>query len=171
MVIRQTSDSVDKNQPRPRDFEEFFKAEYRRLAKALYVLTDDPYEADDLAQEAFLRVFERWETVGALTSPVGYMYRVALNLHRSRLRRLFMSARKHRIRSPKADPLLGVEARDEVDRYLSQLSAGQREALVLVEWLGEPVDEAARLLGIKPGALRARLFRARESLREREGQP
>jgi RNA polymerase sigma-70 factor, ECF subfamily len=170
MVNRQASDPVDKDEHRPDDFEEFFKAEYRRLGKALYVLTDDAYEADDLAQEAFVRVFERWGTVRAMASPVGYLYRVALNLHRSRLRRLFARARWRRTQPQPSDPLLAVEAKDEVDRYLSRLSGGQREAVILVEWLGEPVEEAARTLGIKPGALRARLFRARGALREMEVQ-
>ena len=66
-------------------FEEFFHREYTRLAKALYVVTRDPEVADDLAQDALVRVYERWEKVRNMRSRVGYLYRVALNLNRSRL--------------------------------------------------------------------------------------
>ena len=66
-------------------FEELFHREYTRLAKALYVVTRDPEVADDLAQDALVRVYERWEKVRNMRSRVGYLYRVALNLNRSRL--------------------------------------------------------------------------------------
>lgn len=41
-------------------FEEFFLAHHERLFQALYLLTGDRSEADDLAQEALLRAYERW---------------------------------------------------------------------------------------------------------------
>jgi RNA polymerase sigma-70 factor, ECF subfamily len=69
-------------------FEEFFLSQHERLFQALYLLTGDRSEADDLAQEALLRAYERWDRVGAMESPAGYVYRTALNLHRSQLRRL-----------------------------------------------------------------------------------
>jgi RNA polymerase sigma-70 factor (ECF subfamily) len=154
-----------------RSFERFFRGEYRRLAKALYVLTGDPDVADELAQEALVRVYERWDRVQAMASPVGYLYRVALNLNRSRLRRIVMGTRRLIAPRREPDPLLAVEMRDELERILSELSSGQREALVLVEWLGLGVDEAARIMRIKPGAVRTRLSRARESLQKlREDQ-
>ena len=45
-------------------FERFFEVEYPRLARALLLLTGDPREAEDLAQEALARAFERWARVG-----------------------------------------------------------------------------------------------------------
>jgi len=69
-------------------FEEFFLAQHERLFQALYLLTGDRSEADDLAQEALLRAYERWDRVGAMDSPAGYVYRMGLNLHRSGLRAL-----------------------------------------------------------------------------------
>ena len=75
-------------------FEEFFLAHHEQLFQALYLLTGDRSEADDLAQEALLRAYERWDRVGAMESPAGYVYRTALNLHRSQLRRLIVRARR-----------------------------------------------------------------------------
>ncbi len=147
------------------DFREFFDAEYRRLGKALFLMTGDPYEAEELAQEALVRVFERWNRVGQMDSPTGYLYRTALNLSRSRVRRLASRARHALSPSPDADPLAGVEARDEVRRLLATLPRGQREAVVLVEWLGMGADEAGAVLGIDGSTVRVQLSRARRALR------
>src|SRR5215831_10524331 len=75
-------------------FRWFFEAEYVRLCEALYLLTGDAYEAEDLAQEAMTRALERWERVGTMDSPTGYVYRTALNLNRKRIRRLVVAARR-----------------------------------------------------------------------------
>lgn len=147
------------------DFREFFEAEYRRLARALLLVAGDPLEADELAQEALVRVFERWEQVRVMDSPVGYLYRTALNLNRSRLRRLASRARHALSLSPESDPLAGVEVRDELRRHLAALPRGQREALVLVEWLGMNAEQASETLGIHASTVRVQLSRARRALR------
>src|SRR2546427_3349094 len=87
-----TEGAVNRDDPRPTDrslagFDRFFAEEYQRLARALFIVVGDPVEAEDLAQEAMVRVFERWDRVADLESPTGYLYRTALNLHRSRSRR------------------------------------------------------------------------------------
>jgi RNA polymerase sigma factor (sigma-70 family) len=147
------------------DFRDFFEAEYRRLAKALFLVIGDPLEADELAQEALVRVFERWEHVRVMDSPAGYLYRTALNLNRSRLRRLASRARHAWLLSPESDPLAGVEARDELRRHLAALPRGQREAVVLVEWLGMDAEQAGKTLGIDASTVRVQLSRARNALR------
>jgi DNA-directed RNA polymerase specialized sigma24 family protein len=52
-------------------FEEFYESTFRRVFTALCLVTGDRYEAEEVAQEAFLRVFERWDRVGALDDPTG----------------------------------------------------------------------------------------------------
>ena len=49
--------------PLPMTFEEFFEFEKDRLLRVLSLITGNRAEAEDLAQEAFTRVFERWDTV------------------------------------------------------------------------------------------------------------
>ncbi len=151
------------------DFREFFEAEYRRLAKALFLVVGDPFEADELAQEALVKVFERWDQVRVMDSPAGYLYRTALNLNRSRVRRLASRAKHALSLVPGPDPLTGVEVRDEMRRLLSALPRGQREAVVLVEWLGMGAEQAGSILGIDASTVRVQLSRARRSVRTMAG--
>jgi hypothetical protein len=53
----------------PVTFEGFFEDQKERLLRILSVITGSRAEAEDLAQEAFTRVFERWETVAAMEDP------------------------------------------------------------------------------------------------------
>jgi RNA polymerase sigma factor (sigma-70 family) len=151
------------------DFEWFFHAEYQRLFQALYLLTGNRYEADDLAQEALMRAYERWDRVGSMDSPVGYVYRTALNLHRSRLRMLAVRARRVFASIPIEDASESVAISDEVHQALADIPEAQREALVLIEWLGLDSEEAGRVLGIDASSVRGRLHRGRDSLRKRLG--
>jgi RNA polymerase sigma-70 factor (ECF subfamily) len=146
-------------------FEEFFRAEHVRLARALYLLTGNAAEADELTQEAMVRVYERWDRVRQMGSPQGYLFRTALNLHRSRVRSLASRARQILQATPSPDPAEVVQGRDSLARALASLPTGQRGAVVLIEWLGMDPQEAATAMGIKPGSVRARLSRARAALR------
>jgi len=165
-MIEPTSLSVVPEVGEASAFEEFFLAQHERLFQALYLLTGDRYEADDLAQEALLRAYERWDRVGAMDSPAGYVYRTALNLHRSRLRTLVVRARRVFSAVPAEDLSGSVAASHDVRKALARLPRGQREALILVEWLGLASEEAGRVLGIDAASVRGRLHRGRASLRD-----
>ena len=80
------------------EFEDLYLDERIRLVRAMLLLTGRVGEAEDLAQEAFVRVYERWSQVREMESPTGYLYRTALNLHRKRLRRLAVELRKRAVR-------------------------------------------------------------------------
>jgi len=68
-------------------FEAFVDAETARFHGALRLLTRDRGEAEDLMQETYVKVWERWHHVQSLEDPTGYLYRTAMNLYRKRLRR------------------------------------------------------------------------------------
>lgn len=146
-------------------FESFFLENYERLLKTMFLLTGDPHEAEEATQDAFCRIYERWESVRGLENPVGYLHRTALNGYRSRWRHLARAAKRIAQRDPDIDPLASVEDRDQVRRALSTLSTGEREALVLVEWLGLTKREAATVLGVAEVTVRVRISRARRHLR------
>jgi RNA polymerase sigma-70 factor, ECF subfamily len=148
-------------------FEAFFDEHYERLLRVLYLSTGERHEAEDLAQDAFVRLYERWDRVRGMEKPDGYLFRTALNLRRSRLRRLAVATRKLFMQLPReeADPAVGSSQRDAIRRALAALPDGQREAVVLVEWLGMTDSEAGEVLGVSPGAVRVRLSRARAVLR------
>src|SRR5690349_6713485 len=71
----------------PLTFEDFFEKEKDRLLRALSVITGSRREAEDLAQEAFVKVYERWDAVAAMDEPAGYLHRTAMNLFRNQYRR------------------------------------------------------------------------------------
>ncbi|MGH2655303.1 MAG: sigma factor [Actinomycetota bacterium] len=58
---------------RAETFEDFFHAHHERLLRAMYLATGDRHEAEDLTQEAFVGVLERWERVRGLEDPAGYL--------------------------------------------------------------------------------------------------
>jgi RNA polymerase sigma-70 factor (ECF subfamily) len=162
------SEAMTEEAERAGSFEEFFHAHHERLLRVLYLSTGDRHEAEDLTQDAFVRVFERWPRVQAADDPAGYLYRVALNQRRSRLRRLRVAARnalRLGTEAP-ADDQAATDDRLSVRGALAALPDGQREAVVLIEWLRMTDAEAGEVLGITPGAVRTRLHRARAALRE-----
>jgi RNA polymerase sigma factor (sigma-70 family) len=149
-------------------FSDFFAEHYEPLVRACLLLTGRAAEGEDLAQEAMARVLERWDRVSAMDDPEGYLYRTALNVHRKALRRLAVAARHQMPRDPPDDPEV-TDRRLDLLRAVRSLPRAQREALVLVEWLGYSAEEAGSMLGIEPASVRGRLHRAREGLRQRYG--
>ncbi len=141
-------------------FEEFFRDEHRGLVRALYLLTADQAEAEELAQETMARVYERWDRVSRMESPGGYAYRLALNLNRHRLRHLAVRARRLLAITVHPDFEQPPEVRRELAEAIASLPRGQREAFMLVEWLGMSAEEVARALKIAPASVRSRIHRA-----------
>src|SRR5260370_23824764 len=70
------------------DFHDFYSSSAARLVRHGYALTGDLAEAQDIAQEAFARAWQRWPTVRDCDSPEAWVRRVATNLAASRWRRV-----------------------------------------------------------------------------------
>jgi RNA polymerase sigma-70 factor, ECF subfamily len=149
-------------------FGDFFAEHNERLVRACLLLTGSAADGEDLAQESMARVLERWDRVSEMDYPEGYLYRTALNMHRKALRRLAVAARRQVTRDPPDESATTDRCLDLL-RSIRSLPRAQREALVLVEWLGYSAEEAGGLLGIEPVSVRGRLHRAREGLRQRYG--
>ena len=132
----------------------------------MFLLSGNGADAEDLAEEAMARAYERWGRVRAMENPAGYVYRIALNLHRRRFRRNPIDPEAPRAAQ---GPEALVESRSDVAEALAVLTVGQRQAVVVVEWLGFDAEEAGRLLGIDAASVRGRLHRARATLRDRLG--
>lgn len=146
-------------------FQRFVEDESARFHGALRLLTRDRSEAEDLMQDAFLKVWERWEHVHALDDPTGYLYRTAMNLHRKHLRRAAVAVRHAiRPRSPH-DDLDDVESRDVVLRTLATLTPRQRMSLVLTDLLDYSSEDAGRLMGVKATTVRVLASQGRAALR------
>lgn len=148
-------------------FEEFFRAEQLRLHRILFAITGSRPEAEDIAQDAFLRVWERWDRVGEMDDPAGYLHRTAINGLRDRSRRLALGMRRAVGISPRSDVHETIEARSVAASVLGSLPPRQRAAIVLTEALGYSAEEAGNLLGIKGSTVRALHFQARSALKGR----
>jgi RNA polymerase sigma-70 factor (ECF subfamily) len=146
-------------------FKEFFQAERVRLYKALFAITRSRHEAEDISQDAFLRVWERWERVREMDDPAGYLHRTAMNAFRDRYRRFVLGIRRAIRVTPASDEYEMVEARSVAADVLASLSPRQRAAIVLTEGLGYSAEEAGELLGIKGSTVRALTFQARAAVR------
>jgi RNA polymerase sigma-70 factor (ECF subfamily) len=148
-----------------RTFEDFYDGESRLLFRRLWLVTGNRAEAEELMQEAFLRVWERWDRVGRMDDPVGYLYRTAMNLFRKRYRRAMVAIRRSVGLAPAADDFAVADDRQTVRRVLATLPPRQRAALVLTEMLGFTAEEAGNALGVKASTVRSLSRQGRESFR------
>jgi RNA polymerase sigma factor (sigma-70 family) len=149
------------------DFEEFYRAEFPGLVRAMFLLVPEPHEAEELAQDAMVRVYERWDRVRSMGSPGGYAYQVAVNLNRRRIRSLALRARKLLKLRAGLDHAPALESARDLADAIAGLSVRQREAFLLVDWLGMSSEEAGQILRIAPASVRSRTSRARAQLRTR----
>ena len=141
-------------------FDALFQAEHRRLFGTLCLVTGNRQEAEELMQEAFLRLWERKDSVSYLDDPAAYLYRIAFNLFRNRLRRMVRAARRVFLESPSADAFGIVDERHDLFVALRGLSPRQRAAVVLTDLMDISSEEAGRLLGVRPGTARALAYQA-----------
>ena len=146
-------------------FELFVDAESARFHGALRLLTRDRAEAEDLMQDAFLKVWERWDRVAVMDEPVGYLYRTAMNLFRKRYRRAMVAIRKTVSEELRVDEFAIVEDRSIVASAMVELSPRQRAALVLTELIGFSSEEAGRMLGVTAGTVRALASHGRAAMK------
>jgi RNA polymerase sigma factor (sigma-70 family) len=152
----------------PMSFEELFHRERVRLFQAMCLVTADRHEAEELTQDAFVRVYARWQHVGGLDDPTGYLYRTAMNGFRSRYRRTKVAVRRI-VPSVARDDIAAVEQHADLLRDLRALTPSQRAAVVLLDLLELSSDEAGELLGMRSGTVRVHASRARARLRAMAG--
>ena len=151
---------------RSEGFDEFYRATYGRLVGQLYPITGSLPEAEEVVQEAFIRALARWRQVRAYDLPEVWVRRVALNLASNELRRARSRlAALARLGPTKVEePPMSAEAA-ALAEALRRLPPSHRQVLLLHYALDLPVSEVARQLGLTPGTVRGRLFRARARLR------
>jgi RNA polymerase sigma-70 factor (ECF subfamily) len=170
-----TLEAVARPEPEPPsdglpDFESFFLKHQRGLHRALWLLTRNRFEAEEVMQDAFLRLWERWDRMDRVADPVAYLYRTAMNVYRSRLRRTRVALRKTVRHVPFDRELSDVEARDAVVRSLASLPSKQRAAIVLMDVLDLSSEQAAEVLRTNPVTLRVQASRGRDRLRREMGE-
>jgi RNA polymerase sigma-70 factor (ECF subfamily) len=145
----------------------------RPLVNLAYRFCRHRGQAEDMAQEAFLRAFTRlhqWREDAKFST---WLYAVALNVFRSATRRealqeLPLGTGDRAFVS--SDPLEDLETRQmeaRVRRMVRTLPRRYREAVILFYFLDRNVAEAANVLGLPEGTFKARLHRGRALLKRR----
>lgn len=150
-------------------FDTFFDEEHERLFQALYFVTGDRQDAEDLMQDAFLRLWERWDDRGKIEDLTGYLFRVAFNGFLMRRRRAAMAIRKVIPVKEERDAFAEAEIRADVRALLLGLTSRQRAALLLVDLLGYPSEQAGHILGVRASTVRALATQGRRALRATAG--
>ena len=145
-------------------FEPFFERHHATLYRRMVMLCGNRAEAEELTQEAFVRLWERWDRVSALEDPEGYLYRTALNQFRTRYRRSKLALRRVLAQPTPSDPYLDAEERTAVSTALATLSPRQRAALVLTQLIGYTSEEAASIMHVRPGTVRSLAAQGRAAL-------
>lgn len=157
-------------------FERLFMQEYGRVVSVAYRITGDRAEAEDVAQEAFVK-FAR--SGGRAEAPGGWLYRAAvhgaLNAVRSRRRRSERERRDFRLQRSlndagecATDPLRIIERRDEAALVRDALiRIGERDAeLLALRYGGLSYREIARSTGVDLAQVGTRLARAERALKK-----
>jgi RNA polymerase sigma-70 factor (ECF subfamily) len=144
-------------------FEDWYGSEHRRLVNALSVAAGNIDVAREVADEAFARCLERWDSPRRPSNPSAWTYRVAINLLRRRWR---LHRREHDM-AVRAGPPPSVDLPPpavELWRAVAALPDRARLAVVLRYLGGLSEPEVAQAMGIATGTVSATLSKARSTL-------
>jgi RNA polymerase sigma-70 factor (ECF subfamily) len=153
-------------------FESLIRTHQRMIHSLTYRMTGSMADAEDLAQETFIRGFEQIHTYQGKAKFSSWLYRIAINAclnwrqRESRRREIH----NHWAESSATDPQVGTADHDsalaqEVQEALMRLPARQRAAIVLTVHDGLSHAEAARILGCSETTISWRIFAARNKLK------
>jgi RNA polymerase sigma factor (sigma-70 family) len=155
-------------------WEEVVRDHSPRVYRLAYRLTGNRYDAEDLTQDAFVRVFRSLEGFQPGTFE-GWLHRITTNLfldsvrRKARIRFDALPDDAERIAGPGRTPEQAYtddRLDDDVQAALDALAPEFRVAVVLCDIEGLSYEEIATTLGIKLGTVRSRIHRGRVQLRE-----
>jgi RNA polymerase sigma-70 factor (sigma-E family) len=166
---------VDAVQLRPGSLEDLYVRHLPESKRLAFLLTRDAASAEDLAQEAFIKVAGRLRDLRSPSAFDAYLRRTVVNLcmsyhRREKVSRTYTERERARAagRAP-ASELPDVETTDEIRTALADLPARQRAAVVLRFYADLTEAQIADSLGCSVGAARALVFRGMETLRNQIG--
>ncbi len=140
----------DEHQP---ELQAFIDRHYGRLVGLLRFRGAEPADAEDLAQEAMTRLVTHWDRVGLLDEPWAWLVTVALNLSRSRWRRLQTALRLGHLVG--GDTVHHDATAVDALALLAGLTERQRTAVVLRHYAGFSVRETAEVMGVAEGTVKS----------------
>ncbi len=153
----------------PAELSVFYAAEYPRIVGALRLYTGNQGLAEDIAQDAFVKLCRDWEKVSKMTAPGAWVHRVAMNQAKSTFRRQTVAAQKAPLLSPARTDSHGSDS-DEgsnlavlthaVREALLQLPHDLRAVVVLRYYADFSVAETASALDVPEGTVKTRTRKA-----------
>jgi RNA polymerase sigma-70 factor (ECF subfamily) len=157
-----------------RAFETLVDATHRQVYTLALRLVGDRQEAEDVAQDAYLRVFRSLDGFRGEARFETWLYRIVTNAALNHLRRrgrfgdLAAEPEDFETGVASEDPGPGeaLGERDELERSLARLPEGMRVVVVLKDVYGLSCREIGDELGLAEGAVKVRLHRARRRLKE-----
>ncbi len=147
-------------------YAEFYDSTWHRVVTYLYAVSGDLSTAQDLAQEAYARAWQRWSTVGQYADPEAWVRTVGYRLCLNRWRKARNRLRAYRRHGAADDAPAPSEDTVALVAALRELPPEQRDAIALHHLLDLPVDDVARQTGVSPNTVKARLTRGRRRLAE-----
>ena len=146
------------------EFEAWYVREHPRLVASLMLAIGDAELARDAVDEACLRALMRWPRVGRMSSPGGYVYKVALHEAWRRQRRARVEQRL--LRRIAREPVVPAPAGEAWD-LVAGLPPRQRTAVVLRYVADLSEDEIADAMGVTRGTVSSTLVDARRAIARR----
>jgi RNA polymerase sigma-70 factor, ECF subfamily len=167
-------------QGRREAFGELVRRYQDRLYNAVYRVVDNPEDAYDVVQDAFLNAYQSLNSFKGDSEFFTWLYRIAFNtaISLKRKKRVLLSLDGSRREEPIGEPIDGselsqpgsglerTEGEARLQKALSRLSAEHRAVLVLKDLEGQRYEDIAVILDVPIGTVRSRLHRARFELRE-----
>jgi RNA polymerase sigma factor (sigma-70 family) len=148
----------------PAIFEAFYRGNLARVVKACTLVLLDRDAAEDVAAEAFARLWSKWGQIENEDHAGGFVFKTAMRLCRRRARRNEVLGWLPEQQA--ADEMGRALDRHEVVRSLFGLSTRQRQVVVLRDWAGMETSEVAEVLGLAESTVRVHLARGRTALRD-----
>ncbi len=145
---------------------------YRPAFQLATVLVRDSTVAQDIVQEAFVRVWLSPRTPREVTAFRPWLYKTVVNLARDHQRRQSRWARLRFGRAASADPTDVVERRESdaaLGKAIRGLTRREREALYIRYFEDAPFDEVGRIIGVRTGTARVLVHRALAKMRRQLG--
>ncbi|MFC3503397.1 SigE family RNA polymerase sigma factor [Micromonospora krabiensis] len=145
-------------------FEEFYRATRHRVVTVLYALGGDLAEAQDAAQEAYVRAWQRWTKISGCGDPEAWVRTVGYRLLVNRWRKMRSGLAAYRRQG--VDVSVGPPSENTVALVtaLRRLPEEQRQAIVLHHLADLSVAEIAVQTNTPTGTVKARLARGRKAL-------
>lgn len=165
----------------PESYEELVQEYGKRVLSIAYDYVKDYDAAQDVAQEVFIRIWQKGKEFQARASVFSWIYRITVNLAIDHIRKSksrgklsnkegeYVDLYRTEQQSGSTGTTPGMEMersalRKRIDTSLEVLSEHQKQAFILRYYQDMPIDEIAAIMGCKESTVRQHLFRASHKL-------